>query len=167
MTTTTIKTADIAIEFAKATKNNDYELLDFLLHDQGEFQVQNEDNDNIDANKNEFIKWYKSKLAITPITDVVYDQCLHCYIGNKVVIFNDGKFPRTIKDVSERSKTGLMIGVKDDKIINMRFCFVFLKTDNKYQYECIQDKVKEFEKQGVSYNEAYKKVTGIDPSDYL
>ena len=165
MDTSTIKIADIAIEFARASKLNDIELIRGLLHDKGEFEIQDKDNEIIDANKNEFVKWYKTKLDKTPITSIDYDQCLHCHIGNSVVIFNDGNFPRKIKDCSERSKTGLMVDAKDNKIITLKFCFVFLKTENKYDYECTNDKVNELVKQGLSFNEAYKKVTGIDPSD--
>ncbi len=61
-------------------------------------------------------------------------------IGNKVVLFNGGKFPRVIKDVSERSKTGLMLEIEDDKIIGINFCYVFAKTENLYQFECNQKK---------------------------
>jgi hypothetical protein len=167
MNKTIIKTADIAIEFAQATKLNDIKLVESLLHDNGEFQVQDIKNEIIDANKNEFIKWYKTKLDNTPITDIVYDQCLHCQIGNSVVIFNNGKFPRTIKDSSERSKTGLMIDTKEGKIITMKFCFVFLKTENKYEFECNLDKIKTLINQGLSINEAYKIVIGNDPSETL
>ncbi|MBC7382892.1 MAG: hypothetical protein H7296_07830 [Bacteroidia bacterium] len=165
MDTTIIKTADIAIEFAQATKFNDIELLESLLHDNGEFQIQDRKNEVIDSNKNEFIKWYKNKLDNTPITDIVYDQCIHCHIGNRVVIFNDGQFPRTIKDSAERSKTGLMIVVKDGKIITLKFCFVFLKTENKYQYECELEMIEVLKKQGLSFSEAFLKVTGIELSD--
>jgi phenylalanyl-tRNA synthetase beta subunit len=73
MDKTIIKTADIAIEFAQATKLNDIKLVESLLHDNGEFQVQDSKNEIIDANKNEFIKWYKTKLDNTPITDIVYE----------------------------------------------------------------------------------------------
>lgn len=84
-------------------------------------------------------------------------------IGNSVVIFNDGKFPRTIKDSSERSKTGIMIDVKDYKIITLKFCFLFLKTENKYKYECTLDEINKLEKQGLSFEEAWKQVKGCDP----
>lgn len=167
MDITAIKTTDIAIEFAKATRLNDIELLNSLLHENGEFEIQDKENEVIDANKSEFLKWYKTKLDTMPITKITYDQCLHCCIGNSVVIFNDGTFPRAIKDSSERSKTGIMIDAKDNKITRLKFCFVFLKTENKYEFECTRDKVKELQKQGLSFNEAWKRVTGFDPSKII
>ena len=157
-----ITTADIAIEFAQASKLNDIQHLKSLLHDNGEFEIQDSHLEIVHANKEEFINWYEAKLNSTPITDIVYDQCLHCHIGNSVVIFNDGKFPRTIKDISERSKTGLMIDAKEGKIITLKFCFVFLKTENNYQVECIMERFKQLRKEGLSFDEAYKIVADID-----
>ena len=29
-----------------------------------------------------------------------------------------------------------MIEVKDEEVITIKFCYAFLKTENKYQYEC-------------------------------
>lgn len=163
MDTKEIKTTDIAIEFAKATKRNDIELLNSLLHDNGVFEIQDKENETIEVNKNEFLKWYKTKLDTTPITKITYDQCIYCCIGNSVVIFNDGTFPRTIKDSSERSKTGIMIDAKDHKITTLKFCFLFLQTENKYKYECTLHEINELEKQGLSFNEAWKQVKGVDP----
>lgn len=158
-----IKTTDIAIEFANATKLNDIQLLNSLLHDDGVFEIQDTENETIEVNKNEFLKWYKTKLNTMPITKITYDQCMFCSIGNSVVIFNDGQFPRTIKDSSERSKTGIMIDIKDHKIITLKFCFLFLNTENRYKFECTLIEINELEKQGLSYNEAYKQVKGFDP----
>ena len=163
MDITAIKTSDIAIEFANATKRNDIELLNSLLHDNGEFEILNKENEIIAANKSEFLNWYKAKLEITPITSITYDQCLFCSIGNKVVIFNDGKFPRTIVDLSEHSKAGIMIDADDNKITTLKFCFIFLKTENKYEFECVADKIRELLKQGVPFDEALERVRGLNP----
>jgi len=59
-----------------------------------------------------------------------------------VFLFNGGKFPRETKKESERSKMGLMLNVQEDKIMEIKFCFVFLKTENKYLFECIAEKIK-------------------------
>ena len=155
---TKTKTTDIAVEFAQASQLKDIEYLKYLLHDNGEFEIQNDHNEDIVANKNEFIKWYETKLSYTPITDILYDQCLNCHFGNSVVIFNDGKFPRSINDSSQRSKTGLMIDTKDGKIFILKFCFVFLKTENKYEFECIGEKIKKYMDEGLSFKKAFKKV---------
>ena len=110
------------------------------MHDEGEFQIQDDENESIETNKIGFLNWYSKKLNDTPIVGVIYDQCLHCSIGNSVVIFNERKFPRVIKDSSERSKTGLMIETKTGKIVALKFCFVFLETENKYVFECLSKK---------------------------
>ncbi len=157
------KTEDIAKEFANASKLIDIPHLESLLDENGEFEIQNDQLDIIHANKEEFIKWYEVKLKATAITDIEYDQCLHCHIGNTVIIFNDGKFPRTIKDISERSKTGLMVDAKDGKIMTIKFCFVFLKTENKYQVDCIIERFKQLRREGLSFEEAYSIVADEDP----
>ena len=121
--------------------------------------------ETIFVNRQEFMRWYESKLDNAVITDIDYDQCLHCMIGNKVILFNRGKFPILFKDDSERSKTGLMLEFKDGKIAGINFCRVFLNTTNKAVFECRGEKVKEFIEQGLSKNEAIRKAIAIAPAD--
>lgn len=64
-------------------------------------------------------------------------------------------------DLSEQSKSGLMIDADDDKITTLKFCFIFLKTENKYEFECVADKIKELLNQGVSFDEALERVRGF------
>jgi hypothetical protein len=135
-----VKTKDISIEFAKAVKLKDINLIEHLLSVKGSFNIQDNELETQDANKEQFINWFGKKLDSVTIYKVAFDQCLHCMIGNKVVLFNGGKFPRVIKDVSERSKTGLMLEIEEDKIIGINFCYVFAKTENLYQFECNQKK---------------------------
>ena len=165
METTLVKTEDIAVEFAQGTRLKDIELLKALLSKDGTFQIQNEDLDIIEVDKQEFIKWYKDKLDSTTVTTIDYDQCILCATGNSVLLFNGGKFPRTIKDDSERSKAGLMLDIENGKIINTRFCFSLLKTENKYVIECRGEKVKEYVKQGLSTREAIAKAKAIATTD--
>ena len=165
METTLIKTEDIATEFARGTKQKDIELLKTLLNKDGTFQIQNEELDTIEVDKREFIKWYKDKLDSTTVTTIDYDQCILCATGNSVVLFNSGKFPRAIIDDSERSKTGLMLNIKNGKINDIRFCFSFLKTENRNVFECRGEKIKEYIKQGLSTSEAIKKARGIAATD--
>ena len=160
MKTTLIKTADVAAEFAISTQNKDVKFLKHLLHEDGTFETENEKDplDRPQVNRQKFLTWYKRKLENTTITDIDYDQCLHCSIGNPVVLFNLGKFPREEKDYSARSKTGLMLNIKDNKIKEIKFCFVFLKADNKCGFEVDGEKVKAYIAQGLSIDEAIKKV---------
>jgi len=133
-----IKRKDISIEFANAVRLKEINLIENLLSDTGSFNIQDFELETQDASKEQFINWFGQKLESATIDKVDFDQCLHCIIGNKVVLFNDGKFPRVIKDVSERSKTGLMLEIEEDKIVGINFCYVFAKTENLYQFECNQ-----------------------------
>jgi len=77
----------------------------------------------------------KKKLEATTVSSVDLDQCIGCSFGKSIIILNQGKFPREIKHNSERSKTGLMLNTNEGKINEIKFCFAFLKTENKYQIE--------------------------------
>ena len=130
------KTKDIVIILKKAFLDNKLGILEDLLDENGSFDVQDQQLDCDTVNKSEFIKWIGEKAASQKIESVELDQCLFCEIGNPVLIINYGKFPRKVKEPSERSKTGLMINEKDGKIKEIKFCYVFAKTENLYQFEC-------------------------------
>jgi hypothetical protein len=158
MLTKEVKTINIAKEFAEATKQKEFIKIEELIHSNGKFEIQTSRNNTIEVDKDRFLKWYKARLKKTVISEVIFDQCLHCHIGSTVVIFNNGQFPRTIKDNSERSKTGLLIETEEGKISYLKYCFVFLKTENKYAYECkkgfeILVKKMEILKQGNLFDE--------------
>ncbi|MBT7996147.1 MAG: hypothetical protein HN691_14835 [Bacteroidetes bacterium] len=116
----------------------------------------------MDTNREGFLKWIQAKIKETEIYKVEFDQCLHCKIGNHVLLFNEGKFPRICKDDSERARTGLMLGIQDEKIIEIRFCYVFLKHDNKYVFDCRREKIKDFQNSGLSLDEAINIALQID-----
>jgi len=143
MYTSLVKTSDLIIEFAQASIRKDISYIEGLLSDIGEYEIQNNSLETIEVGKQEFITWYSNKLSQTPIQSIEYDQCLHCQIGARVVLFNEGKFPRQIKDTSERSKTAYKIESNADYITSLKFCFVFLETDNKYEFQCEIDKLRE------------------------
>ena len=150
---------DIVNDFAVSTKNNSITDIEYLLCDEGYYEIQLENLETFETNKTEFLQWFSNKLNTTIITDVEFDQCIHCAVGNNVLLFNKGLFPRTVKDASERSKTGLMIGVTDGVITQIKFCYVFMKTDNKYAFECQIDDIKALMKaEGISFHEAQKRM---------
>ena len=128
--------SDLAMEFSAATEKGNFELLTNLLADNGEFTIQSSDLETLIVGKDEFLDWFRLKLAETEITSVEYDRCSHCCFGNRVVLFNGGKFPRTIKDNSERSRTGIMVDTRDGQIITLKFCYIFLESENPYVFEC-------------------------------
>ncbi len=156
---TITRTKNLPKEFALATQRKDIKSIRSLLNSKGSFQIQDEKLETIEVNKKEFLKWYGAKLESTTITNIAYDQCLLCAIGNTVILFNNGKFLRIIKedsDLSEQSKVGLMLEIKDEKISHIKFCFTFLKTENKAVFECIGRKVGKYIEQGFSTLDAIK-----------
>ena len=135
ITKTKKSTKSIIKEFSNYTLNNEIENIKKLLDINGEFEIQDEKKNSIEVKKDVFIDWYQKKLEATTVTSVKFDQCIGCSFGKSILIFNKGKFPRDIKHNSERSKTGLMLNTSGGKINEIKFCFAFLKTENKYQIE--------------------------------
>ena len=166
MSQTFTLTQNIAVEFALASERKDLHHLECLLSENGTFDIQTVDLETLEVGKYEFIKWYEMKLQETEITCAAYDRCLHCFIGNQVVLFNDGQFPRIIKDCSERSKTGIMLDIQNGLISTLKFCYLFAVTDNKFVFECRIDRIKEYQSQGMSYKEAYNEAIGNYPPEF-
>ncbi len=121
--------------FSEAIIGNDIGSIYNLLHENGRFDTQDNDLETVEVNKIQFIDWFSSKLSESKVISVHFDQCLHCKVGNDVLLLNKGKFPRNIKDISERSKTGLMLDYKDGIIATIKFCYVFAETENKFMFE--------------------------------
>ncbi len=136
MIATKPRTKDLAALFAHAASDNNLEVISALLSENGTFDIQTPDLETLEVGKHQFLSWFTNKLSETKITSIQYDQCMHCHIGNPVVLFNEGQFPRKIKDSSERSKTGILIESESDLITILKFCYLFLVTDNKYDFEC-------------------------------
>ncbi len=166
METIEVKTKDIAVEFAKASQNKDLAHLSALLADDGDFQIQNAKLDFEDADKLKFLDWYKNKLDSTPIETIEYDQCINCLFGKPVVLFNNGKFPRRIKESSERVKTGIALEVKDYKISHLKFCFVFLKAENKHVFEVTGEKARKYIAAGMPDKKAIAKAIREETKEF-
>lgn len=135
-TLTKTKTRNLAKEFANATLFKDMEKLKNLLANDGIFEVPDKYGEAIEVKKDTFLMWYHAKLLLIPITNISYDQCIFCNIGNPVVLFNQGTFPLETMRLIERSKAGLSLEIKEDKIIKIIFCKGFLKTENPSNLEC-------------------------------
>lgn len=153
-----IAKTDVVKLFSEYVSENKIQLLSSLLASDGVFETQLPDLETTQSNKETFLNWLSVKLKEIRITDVFFDQCIYCAIGSPVVIFNDGQFPRVIKDASERSKTGLMLEVTEGKITYIKFCYLFVKTENKYKFQCKKETIKYYMDQGFSFDEAYRKV---------
>ena len=93
------KASDIFKSFAIGSLTRDIDLLENLLHKDGEFETENENDPSYQpqVGKQAYLSWYERKLETTEITSIQYDQCLFCAIGNPVPIFNNGEFPRLEK----------------------------------------------------------------------
>ena len=83
------------------------------------------------------------------ISKIEHDQCLHCKIGNPVILFNDGKFPPVKKEMANISINGLMLDIQDGLIREIKFCYTLLCRTNKYQYECISPLVDKLTDTGI------------------
>ena len=131
-------------KFAKFIVDMDFDQLADLLDKNGEYNIQDNNLQTIDVNKDQFLTWIINKRKEILALEYYFDQCLYCKIGNPVVLFNNGEFPREILDSSEKSKTGLMINIKDNKINAVQFCYTLLNTENKYQFEIHASVVKKY-----------------------
>jgi len=97
-----VKAKDIVKIFSEAIKENNLELISSLLCTDGIFETQDDESNTLESDKQTFINWLSLKLNAVTIQTINYDNCLQCKMGNLVVSFNDGQFPRVIKNSSER-----------------------------------------------------------------
>jgi hypothetical protein len=132
----------IAIELAEAIATFNIEKIADLLAVNGDFCIQNEKDEIVQADKGAFINWLRDCLDEFLFVNedriqlnYFIDQCLHCRIGNPVIIFENGRFPVFTRNSWEREKCGLMLEFDDNLISGITFCFVFLETDNPYLFE--------------------------------
>jgi len=142
LTTTQLDQTTIAKQLAEAIATFNILRLSDLLSDDGEFNIKNENNETLNGNKADFINWLQIKideyLFVNDDSErliYIIDQCLHCRIGNPVIIFENGSFPVRTKDPWQREKCGLMLEFKDSLICGITFCYLFLKADNPFLFE--------------------------------
>ncbi len=128
-------TKDIIDAFSDALLNKNVNLLESLLDDNGQFNIQTERLNTIVVNKKRFLSWMNKRLKNDDIHAIEKDTCLHCSMGATVLLINKGQFPRQIKNSAERSKTGLMLETNNNSITQIKFCYVFTKTENLYVFE--------------------------------
>ena len=151
-----MKNLEIVKNFSEAVKAKNIEAVSELLSDTGEFHMQDKQLNTIETDKAGFLSWLIQRLSNAEILSIACNQCLHCRIGNPVVLFNDGQFPRLPQDSSERSKTGLMLEIQNGKIQEIAFCYTFVEGENKYLFEINTEKIKKLVARGFTFDEAYK-----------
>jgi hypothetical protein len=155
---TVTNTKEIVRLFAAAVQAKDIDAISSLLDGDGMFSIQNADLESLEVDTEHFLRWLRSKLLDTEITSVEYDSCIFCRVGNPVVLFNGGNFPRQIKDSSEKSMTGLMLHIVAGRIKEIAFCYSFADRENKYMFECNSDKINDLVSGGMSKIDAYFQV---------
>lgn len=152
--------------FVSASLNNDILAIEYLLAEDGIFEIEDKNLELVDASKKEFLLWYNYKLQETTINEVVYDQCIGCSFGKQVVIFNNGTFPREPQDFTDKTKAGLMIDTFDGKITKTMLCLTFLKTENRAVCECVGDELLKYMKAGFSEEDAIAMYDDNPNSEY-
>jgi hypothetical protein len=146
---------EIVATFAKAVQKKDLNQIDSLLTEDGEFNTQDDQLTTINGStKPEFMAWFTKALTAVEIEKIEYDNCILCRVGNPVVLFNEGSFPAIAVDSSNKSMTGLMLDIVDDKIREIAFCYSFACRENKYQFECDGEEVKKLVAEGSPLDDA-------------
>ena len=153
-------------QFVSSTLSADMPSIDYLLAEEGVFEIEDKNLELVDASKKEFLQWYNYKLQETTINDIAYDKCIGCSFGNQVVIFNNGTFPREPQDFTDKTKAGLMLNTSDGKISKIQFCFTFLKTENRAVCECVGEEYLKYMKAGFSEEEAIEMYDANPNSKY-
>ena len=103
------KVRDTVADFIFAVESKNMITLANLLSEGGEFDIPDQNGE---------------------VKEVGKDQCLRCQIGNPVVFFNDGEFPK--KNLPfERPRMGLMLEINNGKIALIQFCYTFLHSKNE------------------------------------
>lgn len=153
--------------FVDAFKTVDFQKLEEILSDTGEFDVQDDALETIASDRSTFLHWIKPRLKQTPIVSVDYDQCLFCDIGCPVVLFNKGEFPRRARSFGENSTTGLRVGIENGTIKRIQFCNNLTNTKTQFEYERVGHKISELTKTGMSFHEAYAQVTGKPTENHV
>lgn len=166
MTTTLVSTIELIKLFVSASLSADMKAMEYLLAEDGVFEIEDDNLELVDSSKKEFLKWYNYKIKETTITEVTNDQCIGCSFGNQVVIFNNGTFPRVPQEFTDTTKAGLMLDTSDGKISKIQFCFTFLKTENNAVCECVGAEYLKYMKAGFSEEDAIAMYDANPNSEY-
>ncbi len=140
--------------FISASRCPDMSNIGQLLDNNGVFEIEDLNKKIVNANKQEFLNWYESKLLETKIEEVEFDQCIGCSFGNHVVIFNKGTFPRRPQEFTDSTKAGIMFTISEGLISKTQLCINFLKTENRTVFQCVGDEIAKNIKAGYSDAEA-------------
>ena len=132
----------ITIELANAIASFKIVKVTELLSVDGGYCLQDEKEETVVANKSSFIKWLSNCIEeffnvnedLTQLNYII-DRCSYCRIGNPVIIFENSRFPVMTRNPWESSKCELMLEFKDNLVSDISFCYIFLSSENPYNYE--------------------------------
>lgn len=152
----------IVEQFASAVHNKDFELIDRLLADDGDYNNRQDGLPIPDDNtKKTFIKWFIEELSASTVDKVDFDTCNGCSLGNPVVLFNGGQFPasKPERGWGNNATIAMMLSISDGKINKIKFCNQMAVTKSKFWFQIIGYEIMQYETEtGASFNEAYEVV---------
>ena len=64
----------------------------------------------------------------------IIDQCLHCRIGDPIIIYENGRFPVFTREQWQREKCGLMLEFDETLVSGISFCYLFLNSENPFLF---------------------------------
>jgi len=134
---------NITAELIEAIASMDITKVACLLAENGEYWIQNENNDIVLASKVNYLKWmgdcFNKFLSANrggrTRLDYIILKCLHCRTRDPVIIFENGKFPVSFKNSGQKKECGLIVESADNKIIRIAMCFLILKSEDPYIFE--------------------------------
>lgn len=159
---------NIIKEFADALKIKDFLTIEKLLSDNGTFQISMPNAERISVSKSDYTIYLLKLVEDAKIDSFTYDQCLYCNAGARVILFNEGRFPfNDLKNQDKREKTGFMLAVTDGRINEIKYCYSFLKNDNRSQMDVNGDRIKQLmNDNGWDFDKAYASIFKKDlPAD--
>lgn len=132
----------VAAELAEAISSFDICEVASLLSDDGTFTVQNENYEIFISGKDEFLNWlkvcyskfsfagrFRKRLSFTIV------QCMNCVAGNKIIVFESGRFPVFSDNQAKNEQSGLVIKSDDHKITGIELCFLVMQTEHPFIYK--------------------------------
>lgn len=133
MQTLLFQISDIAQQFAEACVMKNRPDIEKMLCDQGIFEIQNEELETEEVDKKTFMEWFFPIMIQQLYLPFYLNRCNGCMKGKPVIIFQEGKFPRSRWKLGDMHKSGLMIEEKDNKIVKIMFCYSFCETTNSWK----------------------------------
>jgi len=134
------KQKELVQDLADAISTGNIHLIHDLLDKDGKYIIADSKLKLQETDKYGFLNWLRTLMEERNLSSAnklsyYFDQCLHCRIGNPVIIFDDGIFPIETKEPWLREKVGLMLEFEGDKISGISLCGTFLHTDNTVNSE--------------------------------